>query len=230
MTAALLSLACWYFHISRIADRLGMTWVGASWTSVEPVWKPALNSTGNSACTSEVRDIFDRPTHVPNDWWQLMCSRVLQPWDCRNSMMAPVHNITNSEVHLQTSYFLFVNHHTFLIFLFYASFSHLVVFHLSLSDSKSPQPFRTVQNIPAISMVLWSGWFQFFRVPSVSFTGLWGPFQGLQLQCHFYDPQLFLLSGKIQVFVNLFIFFYFHFKVHWNWKTFKFTSSFLFVY
>ena len=25
-----------------------------------------LNSTGHSACTSEVRDIFDRQTHVPN--------------------------------------------------------------------------------------------------------------------------------------------------------------------
>ena len=44
MTVALLSLACWYLHIRRIADRLGMTWVGASWTSVEHVWKPVLNS------------------------------------------------------------------------------------------------------------------------------------------------------------------------------------------
>ena len=141
MTAASLSLACWYFHISRIADRLGMTWVGASWTSVEPAWKPVLNcqnlatwfpyiaiwwinskvpegsitsenssvaresscviilksrldSTGHSASTSEVRDIFDRQTHVPNDWWQLMCSHVLQPWDRCNSMTAPVRNIT----------------------------------------------------------------------------------------------------------------------------------------
>ena len=142
MAAALLLLACWYFHISRIADRLGMTWVGASWTSVELVWKPALNSqdlatwfpyiaiwwinskvseglmitsensrvacesscviilkscldsTGHSACTSEVRDIFDRQSHVPNDWWQLMCSRVLQPWDRCNSMTAPIRNIT----------------------------------------------------------------------------------------------------------------------------------------
>ena len=142
MTAALLPLACWYFHISRIIDRLGMTWVGASWTSVEPVWKPVLNCqnlvtwfpyiaiwwinskvlegsmitsenssatresscviisksclncTGHSACTSEVCDIFDRQTHVPNDWWQLMCSHVLQPWDGWNSMTALIHNIT----------------------------------------------------------------------------------------------------------------------------------------
>ena len=140
--AALLSLACWYFHISRIADRLGMTWVRASWTSVKPVWKPVLNcqnlvtwfpyikiwwinskvpegsmitsensrvaresssvimlksrlnSTGHSAWTCEVRDIFDRQTHVSNGWWQLMCSRVLQPWDRRNSMTEPVRNIT----------------------------------------------------------------------------------------------------------------------------------------
>ena len=120
-----------------------MTWVGASWTSVEPVWKPVLNcqnlitwfpyiaiwwinskvpegsmitsenssvaresshviilksrlnSTGHSAFTSEVRKMFDRQTHVPNDWWQLMCSSVLQPWACRNSMAAPVRNITD---------------------------------------------------------------------------------------------------------------------------------------
>ena len=142
MTVASLSLACWYFHISGIADRLGITWVGASWTSVEPVWKPALNcqnlvtgipyiaiwwvnskvpegsmitsenssvaressrviisksrlnSTGHSACTSEVHDIFDRQTHLPHEWWQLMCFRVLQPCDRRNSMTAPVCNIT----------------------------------------------------------------------------------------------------------------------------------------
>ena len=153
MTAASLSLACWYFHISRIAERLGMTCVGASWTSVEPVWKPALNcqnlvtwfpyiaiwwinskvpegsmitsknsgiaresshviilksrlnSTGHSACTSEVRDIFDRMTHVPNDWWQLMFSRILQPWEHRNSMTVPVRNITPGE---RTSAFLFL--------------------------------------------------------------------------------------------------------------------------
>ena len=39
MTAALLSLACWYFHISRIADRLGydMGWgvVHLCWTCLE---------------------------------------------------------------------------------------------------------------------------------------------------------------------------------------------------
>ena len=95
MTAASLSLACWYFHISRIADMQDMTWVKASRTSVEPVWKPALNSTGHSACTSEVRDTFDRQTHVPNDWLQRTCSRVIQPWDRRNSTTAPVRNITN---------------------------------------------------------------------------------------------------------------------------------------
>ena len=142
MTEPSLSLAYWYFHISRIADRLGMTWVGTSWISVEPVWKSVfncqnlatrfpyiaiwwinslvpegsmitsennsvaressrviilksrLNSTGHSACNSEVRDIFDRQAHVPNDWWQLMCSRVLQPWDRRNSMTVLVRNIT----------------------------------------------------------------------------------------------------------------------------------------
>ena len=32
------------------------------------ILKSRLNSTGHSVCTSEVRDIFDRQTHVPNDW------------------------------------------------------------------------------------------------------------------------------------------------------------------
>ena len=58
------------------------------------ILKSHLNSTGHSACTSEVRGILDRQTYVPNDWWQLMCSNVLQPWDRRNSMTAPVRNIT----------------------------------------------------------------------------------------------------------------------------------------
>ena len=58
------------------------------------ILKSHLNSIGHSACTSEVRDIFDRQTHVPNEWWQLMCSRVLQPWDRRKLMTAPVRNIT----------------------------------------------------------------------------------------------------------------------------------------
>ena len=57
------------------------------------ILKSRLNSTGHSACTSEGRDIFDRHTHVPIDWWQLMCSRVLQRWGRRNSTTEPVHNI-----------------------------------------------------------------------------------------------------------------------------------------
>ena len=62
------------------------------------ILKSRLNPTSHSACTSEVRDILDRQTHVPNDWWQLMCSNVLQPWDRRNSMTAPVRNITVNPV------------------------------------------------------------------------------------------------------------------------------------
>ena len=58
------------------------------------ILKSRLNSTGHSACTSEVHDIFDHQTHVPNGRWHLMCSRVLQPWDHRNSTTASVHNIT----------------------------------------------------------------------------------------------------------------------------------------
>ena len=67
------------------------------------ILKSRLDSTGYSACISKVRDIFDRQTHVPNDWWQLMCLRVLQPWDRCNSMMASVHNIT--EVLFITKFF-----------------------------------------------------------------------------------------------------------------------------
>ena len=58
------------------------------------ILKSRLNSTGHSACTSDVREIFDRQTHVSNDWWQLLCSRVLQPWDRRNSTTGSVRNIT----------------------------------------------------------------------------------------------------------------------------------------
>ena len=58
------------------------------------ILKSRLNSTGHSACTSEVRDIFDRQTYVPNNWWQLMCPNVLQPWDRRNSMTVLFRNIT----------------------------------------------------------------------------------------------------------------------------------------
>ena len=149
MTAALLSLACWYFHISRIADRLGYD-MGRSvvlhcWTCLETclelqksrylIWwinstvpegsmitsenssatressrgiilKSRLNSTGHSACTSEARDIFDRQTNVPNDWWQLMCSNVLQTRDRRNSMTALVRNITMMIIKL--NYWLYV--------------------------------------------------------------------------------------------------------------------------
>ena len=41
------------------------------------ILKSRFFSTNHSACTREVRDIFDRQTFVPNDWWQLMCSNVL---------------------------------------------------------------------------------------------------------------------------------------------------------
>ena len=58
------------------------------------ILKSRVNSTGHSACTSEVRDIFDRQTHVPNGRWQMMFSRVLHAWDRRNSTAAPVRNIT----------------------------------------------------------------------------------------------------------------------------------------
>ena len=58
------------------------------------ILKSRLISKGHSARTSEVCDIFDRQTHVPNDWWQLMCSHVLQRWERRNSLTAPVRNIT----------------------------------------------------------------------------------------------------------------------------------------
>ena len=58
------------------------------------ILKSRLNSTGHSACRGEVCDIFDRQTFVPNDWWQLMYSNVLQLWDLCNSITAPVRYIT----------------------------------------------------------------------------------------------------------------------------------------
>ena len=143
MTAAMLSLACWYLsHQSACYDRLGYDMgrgvVHLCWTCLEScldlpksryliflysdlmdqfegsrrfndhqwnssatressrviILKSRLNSTGHSVCMSDVRNIFDRQTYVPNDWWQLMCSNVLQPWDRRNSMTVPVRNIT----------------------------------------------------------------------------------------------------------------------------------------
>ena len=92
------NLATWFSYVaiwwinSKVPEGLMIT----SGTVAQHV-KSRLNSTGHSDCTSEVRDIFDRQTYVPNDWWQLMCSNVLQPWDRRNSMTAPVRNITMSE-------------------------------------------------------------------------------------------------------------------------------------
>ena len=137
--AALLSLACWYFHISRITDRLGYYMgrgvVHLCWTCLETclelpkscylvslysdlmdqfegsqgfndhqwnssaaresshviILKSHLNSTGHSACTSKVCDIFDHQTYLPNDSW---CARTFSlTWDRRNSMTAPVRNI-----------------------------------------------------------------------------------------------------------------------------------------
>ena len=58
------------------------------------ILKSRLDSTGNSACTSEVCDIFDRQTYIPNDWLHVICSHVIPPWDRHNSMTAPVRNIT----------------------------------------------------------------------------------------------------------------------------------------
>ena len=58
------------------------------------ILKSRLNSKAHSACTSKVRDIFDRQARIPSDWWQLICLRVLQPWGRHNSTTAPVRNTT----------------------------------------------------------------------------------------------------------------------------------------
>ena len=73
------------------------------------ILKSRLNPTGHSACTSEVRDIYDRQTYVPNDRWQLMCLNVLQPWDHRNSMTASVRNITLNKNHMDSLLMNFIN-------------------------------------------------------------------------------------------------------------------------
>ena len=55
--------------------------------------KSCLNSTRHSACTSEVRNIFDRQTFSTQ---QLMTADVLKcSWDRCNLKMAPICNITN---------------------------------------------------------------------------------------------------------------------------------------
>ena len=41
------------------------------------ILKSRLKTAGHSARTSEVGDIYDRQTFVPNVWWQLMYSNVL---------------------------------------------------------------------------------------------------------------------------------------------------------
>ena len=86
-------IAIWWIN-SKVPECSMITSSVARESSRKIILKSCLNSTGHSACTSEVRDIFDRQTHVPYDWWQLMCARVLQPWDRRNSMTANVRNIT----------------------------------------------------------------------------------------------------------------------------------------
>ena len=55
------------------------------------ILKSSLNSTGHSACTSEVRGIFW--SSDPCTQW-MMTADVLQPWARRNSIRAPVRNIT----------------------------------------------------------------------------------------------------------------------------------------
>ena len=70
----------------------------ASESSRVIILKSRLKFTGHSACTREVREIFNRQTRIPNDWWQPMCSCVLQPWGHHNSTTAPVRTITKKDI------------------------------------------------------------------------------------------------------------------------------------
>ena len=109
----------------------------------------------------------------------------------------------------------------------------LVVFHWSPIDRKSFQLSRTLQSFLAYfdNAVVWmvsivallfnsaKSLFQVFRHRSKRSNYNW-------YQRHSHVPQLFQLSGKIQVFVYLFVFFYFH-SVHlWNNKIHLMTTSF----
>ena len=70
-----------------------------------------------------------------------------------------------------------------IVIIIIANFSYqflLIVFHWSLSDSKSPQvSWIHLSILLSILTALWPGWYQFFfwsPIPSVSFRSLWGPF------------------------------------------------------
>ena len=70
---ALLSLASWYFYISRIADRLGMTWVGASWTSVGLFWDLSWTAKISLLVSlySDLMDEFEGSRRFDDHQWKL---------------------------------------------------------------------------------------------------------------------------------------------------------------
>ena len=80
------NLATWFSYITIWWKQFGGSrrFDGHQWNSSAThessrviILKSRFFSTGHSAWTSEIRDIFDRQTFVPNDWWQLMCSNAL---------------------------------------------------------------------------------------------------------------------------------------------------------
>ena len=108
-------------------------------------------------------------------------------------------------------------------------FSLSTIFYGGLNDRKHPMVSRTLLSILAVvSMV--SILPLFSNCSSHFFFG--GNSKGTNFKwyhSHFHSPQLFQLPGKIQVFVNLFVFFYLQFTICLNSKIRLMTSTFLFV-
>ena len=133
--------------------------------------------------------------------------------------------------HLKYPYSCFSSHCFIIIIIiiiiiinFLMSFSHhlwLVVFHKRLSDSKSPQVFRTLLSIlddlnrVAFWMVLIFFW---SPISLVSFPPLWGLFQattfGITITLMFHS----FFSSQAKSKCLLFCFLLFFFVNHWNSK------------
>ena len=108
-----------------------------------------------------------------------------------------------------------------LLFKFFLHQRKMIVFHWSLSVSKSTQVYRTLLRILAdfSTAVVW----MISILPMISnfpfhSSSLWGPFGAPQLWLVLtwtLHSSAFQFSGNDQVFFYLIAFFYFHFVVYW---------------
>ena len=87
--------------------------------------------------------------------------------------------------------------------------------------------------IKLILAIVWSWWFLLFtNIPFIQplVEVFWNYFKGSKHHYHPYVPQILQLSGKIQVFANLFVFFSFYCVLCWNDKIQEMVSSFFLLY